>query len=182
MNRRDLLRAGAVAGAGALAGCTVRRLQEAERKPPTFEPIPAEDIDLPVRQRLGVAEAAIERAEGAEIESLDELAAYLVGEGIRVETLEEIVVEGTPLLELEYVVEVQVDEGLMHHLGIVAGGYASLVAATHDSEALEAHLLDPVGEAFGEYEVRRAWAEKYDRGVYTARKYAAEVLVTAEST
>lgn len=182
MKRRDALRAGIVAGFVGLAGCTEHSLQEAEREPPPFEPIPAAEFDLPVAQRLSIAEAGIERSADSEVGDLDEFAAYLDEQAIRLETLEETVQEGTSLLELEYVVEETVQEGLMHHLGVVAGGYAALIEATHESERLEVHLLDPRGEESGEYEIRRHWAEKYNEGEYTARKYADEIAVTAAST
>lgn len=183
MNRRDLLRTGATAvGLATLSGCTAHRLQEAEREPPPAEAVPDEDVDLPVTEHLEVAAADIERAAGAAVGDLEELAAYLREEGIDVETLEETTEAGTPLVSLEYVVEVTAEVGLMDHMGVVAGGYAALVEAGHESETLEAHLLDPDGEAFGEYEVRRHWAEQYASGESSAREYAEEITVTAAST
>lgn len=183
MKRRDVLRTcGALAGLGVLAGCTTHSLQEAERQPPPVEPLGIEEIDLPVPQRLGIAAAAIERAADVSIDDPDGFAAYLDEQGVRVEKIEETVEAGAPLLELEYVVEETIRRGLMHHLGIVAGGYAALIDSGHESEELAVHLLDPDGTAFGEYEIRRHWAEKYNGGEYTARKYAAEIEVTAAST
>lgn len=183
MKRRDAIRAGAaVAGLAALAGCTEYRLQEAGREPPPFEPISEEEFDLPVTQRLAIAEEGIERTAAAEIHDSDEFAAHLEEREIHVEKLEETVAKGTKLLELEYVVEETVEEGLMHHLGVVAGGYAALIEAGHESTKLEAHLLDPDGEEYGEYEIRLRWAEKYNEGEYTARKYADEIAVTVAST
>lgn len=182
MKRRDAVRSGVVAGLVALAGCTEHALQEAEREPPPFDPIPVAEFDLPVTQRLSIAEAGIERSADAEIGDLDEFAAYLDEQAIRVETLEETVAAGTSVLELEYVGEQTAEEGLMRHLGVVAGGYAALIEATHESERLEVHLLDSHGEEFGEYEIRRHWAEKYNEGEYSARRYADEIAVTAAST
>lgn len=183
MKRRDAIRAGAaVAGLAALGGCTEYHLQEAGREPPPVESIREEEFDLPVSQRLALAEEGIERAAGAEIRDPDEFAARLEAQDIHVEKLEGTVVKGTALLELEYVVEETLEEGLMHHLGVVAGGYAALIEAGDERKKLDVHLLATDGEEFGEYEIRRHWAERYNEDEYTARKYADEIAVTVAST
>lgn len=180
MQRRQFLRASAVVGAAALSGCTTERLQEAERDPPAFEPVDEEDVDLPVRQRLAVAEAAIERAASEPVEDPDEFASRLEEHGVRVEHLASERSDGEPILSLEYVAT---DEGeTMRHVGTVAGAYAGLVASTDEHERLDATLVDPESEPFGEYEVRRHWAEAYNDGTYTARNYAKEIAVTIAST
>lgn len=180
MDRRDFLRRGGLAaGIVALSGCTGERLQEAERRSP-FEGY--EGIDLPVTQRLDIAAAGIERADGAEIRDTDALAAYLDDGGVSVESLEGTVDAGEPLLSLEYAAGEYAGRGLMHHLGAVAGGYAALVEAARGGEKLEASLHDGNRRKFGEYEVRRRWAEAYNDGAFAARRYADEVATTAEST
>lgn len=181
MDRRELLLQGcAVAGVVAASGCTVERLREAEREPPPFERLEKEAVDLPVPQRLAIAEEGIERAAGVELHSLEEFAEYLDEQDLRVEALDEAVEEGDPIVSLEYVAEERPDRGLMHHLGIVAGGYAALVAA-NGREKLEVTLLGTRSKPFGEYEVRRKWAEAYGAGDLTAREYAAKINVTVES-
>lgn len=182
MYRRDLLRAGVtLVGIPALSGCTEQRLEEAGRVPPPLEPIPKEEVDLSVSQRLAIAEQGIERASGVDILTPDELAGYLRDQRVHVETVEGMVEGGSPILSLSYVVDETYDEGLMHHLGLVAGAYAALVEATQEHEKLTAHLLDPAGDEFGEYEIRRRWARKYNDGTYSARKFAYEAAATATS-
>lgn len=183
MHRRTLLRrVPAVACATTLSGCTTHSLREAERDPPAFEGVREEAVDLPVRQRLAVAAAAIEGTATDDIEDLEAFASRLEAEGLSVEHLDEAESHGEPILSLESVDEPSVERGAMHHLGVVAGTYAAAVAAGEDREALEVTLLDEGAEPYGEYEVRRHWAESYDDGEYTARTYAKEVAVTLAST
>lgn len=184
MERRKFLRrAGAtVAAVGSLSGCTSHRLQKSEREPPLVDGISEEEVHLPVSQPLGVAEAGIENGATAEIQHLGGFESYLVDVGLTVESLEERVEDGERLLTLEYVAEETFDQGLMHHLGIVAGGYATLVESGHDAEKLEAHLLDSSMQEFGEYEIRRRWAVEFNEGELTAREYAHEIAVTVETT
>lgn len=183
MDRRDFLRRGALAvgAVASLSGCTSHRLQESERKPPVVDGIGAADVDLPVRQPLGVAEEGIERGARADIADVDEFGAYLDESDVTVEHLEETTEAGEHLLSLEYVLDDRSDRGLMHHLGLVAGGYAALVADGHDGEKLEAHLLDSSSREFGAYEIRRHWAVEYNDDVLTAREYADEIAVTVET-
>lgn len=179
MNRRALLRGcAAVASGAALSGCTTESLQEAERTPPLFDGVRPEDVELPVRQRLEVAAAAIERAERAEVRSLDGLESVLEEHGVRVSSLEETTEKGRPLVSLEYVVEEQFERGLMADLGTVAGGYAALVEAGHERDRLDAHVLDVEETEFGSYEVRRSWASEYGSGAFSARTYAEKIAVT----
>lgn len=183
MKRRDVLRSSAAALAlSTAAGCTEHHLQEAERAPPPGELVPNEEVDLPVPQRLDIAADGIERSRDAEIRELADLGTYLGEVGIHVAALDAIVEEGTPIISLDSVSEPTTETGLMHHLGQVAGAYAVLVESMAEPEKLEVHLLDRTGDEFGEYEVRRTWAEKYAAREYSARKYASEVAVTAEST
>lgn len=198
MNRRAFLfrSTAGIGGATLLAGCTEENLKQAETEPPFVgEFVAEEEADLPVTQRLASGAAGVERAEGVEISNLDAFESYLLSNEIDVRKLEETTTEyedeeikpevgareHDPVVTLEYVVHETFEQGLMYHLGIVAGGYAALVAANHDSAKLEATLFEPDGGAFGEYSIRRRWAEEYVGGELSSRKYAGEVLRLAES-
>lgn len=182
MNRRAfLLRGGAAAGCLALTGCTTHTLEESERDPPPLEGVGDLEVDLPFPQRMARAEAAIEQTATADLRTPEEFGTHLSEQGIQVVSVEETVEGGEPHLALEYVVETE-EIGLMDHLGFVAGGYAALIEAGHDSETLDVTLLDAQSDPFGEYEVRRHWAEEYNRGLLTARKYADEIAVTVATT
>lgn len=183
MDRREFLsRAVALGVVAATSGCTARRLEEAEREPPPFSDVSVEDLDLPVRQPLGVAAAGIERTAAADVSGPDDLATVLDEAGLEVEHFAEETEEGEPILSLEYAAGETSDDGLMAHLGLVAGGYAALVDADHESEKVVATIVDADGTEYGEYEVRRHWAEEYNADELTAREYAHEVAVTVEST
>lgn len=182
MNRREFLsRSGVVLGATALSGCTKQRLVEAEREPPPLDDVDIEEFDLPVTQRLQVAEAAIERAAGEEFDDLDAFERYLADADIDVEDIAEEVEAGETLVSLESVFEQSAERGFMDHLGAVAGGYAALVAGGHESEKLAVTLFDSDSREFGEYEIRRDWAVAFNEGELTARGYANEIATTAES-
>lgn len=86
--------------------------------------------------------------------------------------------EGEPLLSLAF--EESAERGVLSSVGVVAGGCAALVEAGHESEALKATLHDPSGATFGEFEVVRDWAERYDDGAVTAAEYGRTVLGTLE--
>lgn len=183
MHRRHLLRRAGIATAGvtALAGCTDSKLKEAEAQPPLVEEYYHEEaVDLPVSQKFEKTAAGVSKADGAEIEDADGFEAYLDEQEVDVEKLEETVVAGEPHLSLEYVDSGE--QGTLSTLGVVAGGYAALVEAGHEGEKLEAHLLDSDAREFGEYEIRRHWAEEYNEGVLTAREYANKIAVTVETT
>lgn len=184
MRRRTLLRS--VAGVPALvaaSGCLKEEIEAAEEVPePLSDRVSPEELDLPVRQRYAVAGAAIERAATAGFEDLAGFEAYLAERDVSVETLEAAAAAGQPIIELEYAVPEQTERGVLDRLGLVAGGFAALVAAGHESERLEATLLDDDGRTFGAFDVERAWAEAYDAGELTAREYAGEVASTAETT
>lgn len=185
MNRREfLLRSGGVVGVSvALGGCTEETLEEAEREPPAVNGFFAEEeLPLPVTQRLDVAADGVRAAENADVEDVDAFEQFLKDQGFTVEALEESETKvGEPMLSLEYVVPESRDVGLAHQLGVVAGGYAGLVDAGHDSETLDASLLQPAGEKFGEYEVRHHWATEYNAGELTVKEYVGEVLEGAKT-
>lgn len=182
MHRRHLLRRAGIATASAmaLAGCTDAKLKEAEAQPPLVEEhFHEEELDLPVSRKFEEIAAEVSTADEAEIEDPDGFEAYLDEQGVSVEALEETVVEGEPHLSLEYVDSGE--EGTLSTLGVVAGGYAVLVEAGHESEALEATLLDPARREFGEFEIVRDWAEEYNEGAISAEKYGGLVSGTLES-
>lgn len=181
MERRELLaRGGAFFGLAALSGCTEERLVEAERKPALLDGVEEEELDLPVEQRLAVAEEAIESAP-EELADLEEFEGYLTEADVDVRALSEETEEGEPIASLESTFVQTSERGFMHHLGTVAGGYAALVAGGHESERLTGSLFDADDREFGEYEIRRHWATEYDEDVLTAREYANEVSTTAET-
>lgn len=183
MERRQFLSRGVLfLGVATLSGCTEKRLSEAEREPALLDGIEREEVDLPVEQRLEVAEKGIERAADEEFADLDEFEAYLAEADVDVEKLADEEEAGEPIVTLEAVFEQTSEEGFMHHLGIVAGGYAALVAGGHENEKLKASLLDEESQLFGEYEVRRHWAEEYNGEELTAKEYANEIAVTAKSS
>lgn len=182
MERRAFLARGAVVlGVVAASGCTEQRLVEAEREPPPLEGASAEAVDLPAERRLAVAAAGIERASDEEFADLEAFETYLADADVDVEELTEEESAGERILALESAFEPSAEAGLMHHLGVVAGGYAALVAGGHGGERLETSLLDAGSRPYGEYEIRRQWATEYDEGTLTARQYAHEIAVTAES-
>lgn len=201
MNRRTLLKRAGVAALVALSGCTEETLEEAETKPP-FLDVSEEELELPVDQGADVVEAGILRGEDAEIEDVEDFEAYLEEQEIPVEELSEaekvveekldveredvdvIEEEGhgeETVLELEYVQPERIETGALHAIGIVAGGYAALVAAGYDAELLEATILDSDLESFGSFDVLTAWAEEYNDGVTSARAFGDKAWTSASS-
>lgn len=184
MRRRSFLRSTAsVAALLAASGCLEAEIEAAEHQPePLSDAVSPAAIDLPVEQRSEVAAAAIERAEASDVTDRDALESFLAENGLEVESLEETESGGEQIVELEYVDEASADRGYLHGLGLVAGGYAALVAADNEGERLHATIVDASGRTFGEFEVQRHWAEEYDEGALTAREYASEVVTTAATT
>lgn len=182
MHRRTYLtRCGLALGlATGASGCTTETLQESERDPPPAEPIAVEDVDLPVRQPLEVAAAAIERAGETDVRSPADLEGFLADQGLEVDRLDVDDEAGERILSLEYAAAVSDEQGLMDHLGAVAGGYAALADEDHESERVDATVLES-DQPYGEYEVRRHWADDFNAGDLSAREYAAEIAVTVAS-
>lgn len=182
MDRRDVvIHAGGLLVAAVTTGCTEERLSEAERTPEFLADLSPEEFDLPVPHRYEVAESAIQRASGLVFEDPAELDTYLTEHGVVVEDLVEADEAGEPILSLRSIVDDWTERGFMEHLGLVAGGYAALIAGGHDSERSMVSLLDTDRRRFGEYEVRRHWAEDYLDGSISPRTYADEIAVTASS-
>ncbi|MFC6905617.1 hypothetical protein [Halalkalicoccus tibetensis] len=211
MDRRDALKQAGLALGGllALSGCTEEALEDAEAEPPFIEdsPLSPEEADLPVDRTHAIIVEGIEAAD-AEIEDVKSFERYLVDQGLLVEEVletesiieapleevdeepeEEVIDEGdveegpveVPIVELEYVIEEQVEEGTVQTIGIVAGAYAALLEASHDSELLEANILDPADVPFGSYEIEGTWAEEYTTGEISAAEYGDKVLTTVET-
>lgn len=181
MRRRTLLSHCALLCGTATAGCTTTALEEAERPPPPLEGFGVSNVDLPVTQPLGVAAAEIERLAAATIDTPAAFAAALDAHQLTVRDLTVETHAGGETLSLHYTPSDAGDRGLMSHLGAVAGGYAALVDAGHESDPLEVTIHDATGDAFGTYESRRSWAESYLDGTTTAREYAEEIDVTVET-
>lgn len=184
MNRRTFAIRGAalLTGTVSIAGCTEETLKQAESQPPFVEDWYDEgDVRLPVHESIEVAEAGIERTRDADVGTVEEYEAVLRDRGLAVEALEAIEVDGDPVLSLEYRDDHSNERGALHGLGIVAGGFARLVRAGHDTEKLEALLLDPDGRPFGQYEVDTAIAEQYNEGEISAAEYARKVAMELEA-
>lgn len=181
MHRRDLLRYGLSLGAGALSGCTDATLEAAEHAPPPAESLPYREIDLPVPQRLSVAADAIAVASDATVEDADALVDHLVDAGVAVTGFTTTVEAEEPTHQLDYAVTDLHDVGHMQRLGLVAGGYAALVRGGNGGDWLHAAILDPSGSRYGEFEIARQWAERYNDGASTARRYADEISHTLVS-
>lgn len=182
MHRRQLLKRACLATAGvtALAGCTDANLKQAEAQPPLVKDLfHKEEFDLPVSQKFEKVAAGVLTAADADVESVDDFEVFLDKRGIGVESVDEVLIEGEPYLSLEF--KESADGGLLSPVGVVAGGYAALIEADHDSEALEATIHDRTGRTFGEFEVVRDWAERYNDRVVSAAKYGGLVLDTLES-
>lgn len=203
MNRRTLLHRGGIGVAGlvALSGCTEETLEEAETRPP-FLDVDAEELDLPVDQRVDVVEDGVLRAEEATIEEVDDFEGYLEELDVAVEELaeeekpieeqldveredaedveEEAHGEGL-VLALEFVQPERLEGGVLDTIGLVAGGYAALVDAGYDAEKLEATVLDPEGSSFGSFDVLTSWADEYNEGITTARVYGSKPWMSAKS-
>ncbi|AEH38820.1 hypothetical protein [Halopiger xanaduensis] len=203
MNRRHLLTrcAGASAALVAVSGCTEETLAETETKPPFIE-IDDEELDLPVDQQVEVVEAAVVRADDAEIETIDDLEAFLDDEGLPVERLEEVEkpiaekleteredideIDNEPhgtgtVLALAFVHPDRTETGTLELVGLVAGGYAALVASGNDAELLEATVLDDAAELFGSFHVLAEWAEEYNEGTTSARSYGTKPWMTMKT-
>lgn len=196
--RRVLASAASVASLAAAAGCLEAEFEAAEHEPaPLADRVSLEEVDLPVQQRYEVAAAAIERAATAEIADRDALAAYLEEQGVPVasvgtgeaiepedphsEPVSESEAEPAAVVELEFVAEERADAGFLERMGLVAGGYAALVASEYDAELLEATVLDDAGEPFGSFHVLTEWAEEYNGGTISARSYGNKPWMTTKT-
>ena len=203
MNRRTFLYRGGSSAVAlvALSGCTEETLEGAETNPP-FVDIDPEEIELPVEQQEDVVADAVLRADDATVEDPADFEAFLDEAGLRVEDVSETeklitekleveredvdLVEETAhgegtVLELEFVQPARLETGVLHSIGLVAGGYAALVESGFDGELLEATVLDSDGDSFGSFHVLTAWAEEYNEGRISARVYGSKPWAASKS-
>ncbi|WP_306058336.1 hypothetical protein [Natronococcus wangiae] len=204
MNRRTLLKRGGigVAAVVAVSGCTEETLEEAETNPPFLDDLNEEELELPVNQQMDVVEGGVLRAENARIENVGGFEAYLEEQGVSVEELSETektveekleieredveIIENEPhgeetVLELEYVQSDRTETGSLYAIGVIAGGYASLVGAEYDAELLEATILDESLRSFATFDVLASWAGEYNEGITTAREYGNKPRMSTKS-
>ena len=174
-SRRRLLQAGAVAATVGLAGCIEEMGTEfpKNREWPVSELVP----DLPVRERIEIIEERIHQFEGADIADPDELVSALDEYDLAVESVE----RERDVLTLEYVNTDRDDEGDLHDVGLLAGGYAALIDGGYDAAALGATILDDAPASYGSATVETPWAEEYNHGELTAAEYGEHVAGTIES-
>lgn len=173
--RRRFLQASAVAATVGLAGCVEEMGTEfpPNEKWPVSERVP----DLPVRERADVLEERIPELASAEIGDPEELASTLEEYDLVVESVE----RERDVLTIEYVNTDRHDEGNLHDVALIAGGYAALVDAGYDAAALGATILDDAPSSYGSATVETPWATGYNDGELTAAEYGELVVGTIES-
>lgn len=176
LSRRRLLQVGAVGGLGLSSGCTADIGEEfpPNRKWPTAELTPS----LPIEERTDVLAERIEAMADAEITDEDAFAAAFDGYELAVESVE----RERDVLTIEYVSTERRDEGTLHHVALVAGGYAALIGSGYDAEALEITVLDGAPASFGSATVETPWADRYNAEELTAAEYGELVASTIESS
>ncbi|SEQ36327.1 hypothetical protein [Natrinema salaciae] len=173
--RRRLLQSGAVAATLGLAGCIEEMGTEFPENEewPTAEYVPA----LPVEERSAIAEERIPELAGAAITDPETLASTLEEYDMTVESVE----RERDVLSLEYVNTDRYDEGNVHDVSLIAGGYAALVDAGYDAVALGATILDDAPASYGSATVETPLAREYNEGALTAAEYGELVVSTIES-
>lgn len=173
--RRRFLRAGSLTCGALLAGCTADVGEELppNRKRTTSEYAP----ELPVVERTSILAERIRQGADAEVETLDDMAAILEEYALDVED----VARERDVVTLEYVATERYREGTLHHVGLVAGAYASLVAAGVDAVAVDVTILDDAPATFGAAAVETRWAERFNDGTLSAKEYGELVADTIES-
>ncbi|SEV95610.1 hypothetical protein [Natrinema salifodinae] len=173
--RRRFLQAGAVAALAASAGCIEEMGTEFPKneKWPISERVP----DLPVEERADVLEDRITELASAEIDDPEGLASTLGEYDVTVESVE----RERDVLTLEYVNTDRDDEGNVHDVALLAGGYAALIESGYDAAALGATILDDAPASYGSATVETPWAEEYNAGALTAAEYGELVVTTIES-
>ncbi|WP_226006296.1 hypothetical protein [Natrinema salinisoli] len=175
ITRRRLLQGGAVAALVAAAGC----IEEMGTEFPKNEkwPISRYTPDLPVAERSTVFEERVPELASTEITDPDGLASTLDEYELAVESIE----RERDVLTVEYVNTDRYDEGNVHDVALIAGGYAALVGSGYDATALGATILDDAPASFGSATVETGWATKYNDGTLTAAEYGELVVSTIES-
>ncbi|QSW98761.1 hypothetical protein [Haloterrigena alkaliphila] len=173
--RRRLLQAGAVAATVGLAGCIEEMGAEFPKntKWPVSELVPA----LPVRERIEILEERIHELTDADIADLEELVSRLEEYELAVESAE----RERDVLTIAYVNTDRDDEGDLHDVGLLAGGYAALIDGGYEAAALSATILDDAPASYGSAAVETPWAVEYNHGELTAAEYGEHVAGTIES-
>ena len=173
--RRRLLQAGAIAATVGLAGC----IEEMGREFPENEEWPVAELvpELPVRERTEIVEERISELATADIADPDDLVSTLDEYDLAVEKVERV----RDVLTVEYVNTDRYDEGNLHDVGLLAGGYAALVDNGYDAAAFGVTILDDAPASFGSAEIETPWAEAYNAGELTAAEYGELVAGTIES-
>ncbi|MFC6769677.1 hypothetical protein [Natrinema soli] len=173
--RRRFLQGGAVVAAVGLAGCIEEMGTEFPQNTewPVSEHVPG----LPVEERSAILEERIPELASAEIADPDGLASTLEEYEMTVESVE----RDRDVLTLEYVNTDRDDEGNIHDVALLAGGYAALIDAGYDAVALDATILDDAPASYGSATVETPHAEEYNAGVLTAAEYGELVVSTIES-
>lgn len=165
----------ALAGAVGLAGCTEDVGEELPPNEhwPTAELVP----ELPVKQRKDALKTGIEELSAAGIDGVDGFVAALEERGIELESVEEVAEQ----LSLEYVETAPARNGTFEVVGLVAGGYAALVAAGFEARGLELVFFEADGSALGIAEARTEWAVAFNEGDLSAGEFGELVAGTIES-
>ncbi|QLG47615.1 twin-arginine translocation signal domain-containing protein [Natrinema halophilum] len=173
--RRRFLQTVTVATAVASAGC----IEEIGTEFPKNEQWPISEYvpDLPVAQRTAVLEERIAVLSTDRIADPDALASKLSEYELAVESIE----RKRDVLTIEYVNTDRREEGTVHDLALLAGGYAALVEGGYEAAALEATILDDAPASYGSATVETPWAAAYNAGELTAAEYGELVVTTIKS-
>lgn len=180
MHRRHLLRRGAAAlSVGFLAGCAEKADSGAQTPTAAKKQTPAHGNlpSLPVEERWGVAERAIEAAAEADVADVDAFEAAVADGGPSVEKL----TEHGKKLELEATPSAAPDRGVVADVGHVAGAYAALLRSDDSFERVSVTLLDERKAPFGSFQAVTTWGQKYVDGEWSAKEYGEAVLGTLKT-
>lgn len=173
--RRRALQIGATTALVGLAGCIEEMGTEfpPNEKWPVSERVP----DLPVTEGTEIIEARIEETATADIADEESFASTLDEYDLTVESIE----RERDVLSIEYVNTDRADEGNLHDVGLIAGGYAALIDAGYDAAALGATILDDAPASYGSAEIETKWAQAYNEDDLTAAEYGELVAETIKS-
>ncbi|MFB1062853.1 hypothetical protein [Natrinema sp. H-ect4] len=173
--RRRFLQGGTVVAAVGLAGCIEEMGTEFPKNTewPVSEYVP----DLPVEERSAILVERITELADADISDPGGLASTLEEYEMTVESVE----RDRDVLTLEYVNTDRDDEGNIHDVALLAGGYAALIDAGYDAVALGATILDDAPASYGSATVETVRAAEYNTGELTAAEYGELVVSTIES-
>lgn len=174
-SRRSVLRSAAIGATLALSGCTEEI--GSEFPPEAHQPISELLPDLPVEERTNVWEERITTAVALEIDGLDAFAGAFDEFNIDVEAVDRV----NDVVVIGYINTDRYAEGNVHDVATLAGGYAALLDAGYDAEALGITILDDAPASYGTATVETRWAEAFNAGELTAAEYGELVETTIES-